>query len=163
MLPNKQNTIITVVVVALVTVLLADVFTRTIVNMAIHGEFILRTAMKMQARELVKKNANDLKNTFFIGWWLGIFEDWEDREIEALQITGDFIDDEISNESLYIKILNYPEWGLGWCITRYKFELRWQEDDSVATFRINLSSKDRIDVKLNEESEFIATLHEKVK
>ena len=163
MLQNKQNTIITIVVISLVTVPLADVFARKIVNMAIHSELILRTLMEMKAKEEVKKNVNEWKNTFFIGWWLSKFKDWETREIEALQITSEFIDDEISNERLYIKILDYPEWGLGWCITRYKFELRWQEDDNVATFRINLFSKDRINVKLNEESEFIKKLSEVAK
>lgn len=162
MFQTRQKAIIAIVVIALLAVPLSDILGRTIVNTAIHSELILRTVMKIEVRKKVRENIDEWKNKIVVGWWLNLLKDWEDREIEALQAASEFIDAEISNEKLYIHILEYPAWGLGWCVTRYRFELRW-EDDRVATFRITLSGEDRFDVTLNDESQFIDTLTEKAK
>lgn len=118
----------------------------------------LSIAINQRTDEEIKNNIEEAKKKW-TGNIVKLFKNWDERESEALQAAGEFIDDEITNERLYINILNYPGRGLGWRIERYDFELRWG-NDRVATFQLN-STRQPVNFTENRDSEFIKTLKKK--
>ena len=74
------------------------------------------------------------------------------RQTAAVVNVNNFIVDEIKNERLYIKIHRFPVWTLGWCITCYEFELRWDKE-RVATFQLN-AKRDLFNIRENKNSKF---------
>lgn len=157
--------IITLVVIAFVSVALIDGFARKKAKKEIRSDeskIELRIAMKKMANvEISTYIEEQKKNRVYIGPLINWLKNWENRKNEAQLAAGDFIDDEIINERFYINILAYPEWGLGWCIKRYKFELIWGIEQ-VAIFQLN-SARQPINLMVNKESGLIKALEKKAK
>ena len=138
-----------------------DGFARKKVNEEIRSENAKRElsiAINQRTGEEIRNNIEEAKKKW-TGNIVKLFKNWDERESEALQAADEFIDDEITNERLYINILNYPKWGQGWRIERYDFELRWG-NDRVATFQLN-STRQPVNFTENKDSEFIKTLKKK--
>lgn len=165
---SKQETDISFTTIALALLVLIaiewfDGFAQKKVKEEIHSENTkkeMRIAIYQRASEEIITNIEEAKKKW-TGNIVKLFKNWEVREIEALQAAGDFIDNEVTNEKLYINILKYPGWGLNWCIERYNFELRWG-DDRVARFQLN-SARQPINLIENKDSEFRKTLEKKAK
>ena len=117
----------------------------------------LATALKERANEEIIKLISEKEGTV-----IDILirdKKWRSMETAAQQAAGDFIDDEITSNRLYIQVHTYPEAGRSWCITCYEFELTW-EGERVALFRLNYALKPA-DYTENMDSRFTKTLEKK--
>ena len=117
----------------------------------------LAVALKEKANEEIIKLISEKQGTV-----IDIFirdKKWRNMETAAQQATGDFIDDEITSNRLYIQVHTYPEAGRSWCITCYEFELTWA-GERVALFRLNYALQPA-DYTENMDSKFIKTLEKK--
>ena len=141
----------------------ADEYARGKVEEAIRSKDAIRKlhiVLKKRALKKVSNNINLKKES-----WRDLFisdKGWEIRERRAKTAVENFIDNEINNNRIYIKIISYPKKGSGSCIKCYKFALRWNKwnkwnKENFATFRLNDDHKP-FQIKEEKKSKFITTL-----
>ena len=129
----KRRVITAFILLAVVSIIIywtavshIDEYARGQVEAAIKSEDAIRDlhiVLRKMALEEVSNEINVIKES-----WVDYFitdKGWEFRERRAKTAVGNFIDDEIKNKRIYIKIIRYPKKGSGSCIKCYKFALRW--------------------------------------